>query len=460
MKPDRRSTALVDAFLLGRIDRRQLLRRAVALGLTAPVAAALAARTAGPALAQDPGFGNTANGPQAERLVLWTRATPDHPTSTEFQRITNIANAYTEQTGTPIEIATVPNDDFKNKIGIAAPGGEGPDVYGPIAHDWIGEFAVQGIAAEIPADLIQGPEDLAPFSIQAATFEGKLSALPVFVESIGLIYNKDLVPTPPATWEELVAKATELTSGDVYGFGFPLLEQYHEGAFVYGFGGYVFKPEGGTFVVEDVGLNNEGGVTAAKFLRDMFHQQKPPLPPVAIDRTNMHTQQEGMMEAGQLAMTFNGPWREDPLRAAGINYGVAVLPTLPGGNPMRPFLGVQCWAASSYSKNPEAALDFVSFATGTNSALELYRGSFKAPVRQSVLATQEVAQNPNIPTWAAQAANGTPMPNVPAMTQVWKPWGDAMDAIIPNNAPDDEVKSLLDSAAGQIADAIEEFEEG
>ncbi|MES4785057.1 MAG: maltose ABC transporter substrate-binding protein, partial [Nitrospiraceae bacterium] len=85
-------------------------------------------------------------------------------------------------------------------------------------------------------------------------------------ESVALIHNKDLVPTPPTTWDELVSIATELTTGDVYGFAFPLLEQYHEGAFFMGFGSYIFRYENGTFDTEDIGLNNEGGVTAAKFL--------------------------------------------------------------------------------------------------------------------------------------------------------------------------------------------------
>lgn len=459
MTSDPQSSELIDAYIRGHIDRRRFLRRAAALGLTASALAGLSARGVGSALAQDGGFANTANGPKADKLTLWTRATPDHPTSTEFQRITNIANAYTEQTGTPIEIATVPDADFKNRLAIAGPGGEGPDVYGPVAHDWIGEFAIQGIAAEIPDSVIQGKDDFTPVSLEGATVEGKLSALPVLVESVALIYNKAMVPNPPATWEELVAIATPLTQNGVYGFGFPILEQYHSAGFFYGFGGYVFKYENGAFDVQDVGLNNEGSVTAAKFLRDAYHQQQPPMPPVAIDRTNMHVQQEGMMEAGQLAMTINGPWRGEALKAAGIDYGVAMLPTLPGGVEMKPFLGIQCWAASSYSKNLDAALDFVSFATGTNSALELYRGRLTAPVRQSVLASPEVQADPYIPTWAAQAAAGTPMPNIPAMTQVWQPWGDAMDAIIPNNVSDDEVKSLLDNAAAQIADAIKEFEE-
>jgi maltose-binding protein MalE len=265
-----------------------------------------------------------------------------------------------------------------------------------------------------------------------------------------------MVPTPPATWDELVAKATELTAGDVYGFGFPLLEQYHEGGFFNGMGGYVFRFEEGQFDIGDIGLNNDGGVGAAKLLRDMYHQQKPPMPAAAIDRANMHKAQEGMMEAKQLAMTINGPWREAPLTKAGVNYGVAKLPTLPNGEPMRPFLGVQVWAANSYSKNKDAALDFVGFATGTNSVLELYKGFIKAPARQSAATNPAITANPNVQTWLVQAADGVPMPNIPEMSSVWKPWGDAMDGIIPKNAPDDQTKTLLDNAVDQIKTAIEE----
>jgi maltose-binding protein MalE len=197
-------------------------------------------------------------------------------------------------------------------------------------------------------------------------------------------------------------------------------------------------------------------VEAAKFLRDMYHKKQPPLSEIAIDRANMHGVQEGMMEAGQVAMTINGPWREAPLKKAGIDYGVAKLPSLPNGEPMRPFLGVQVFGANAFSQNKEAALDFISFATCTTSAVELYKGFNKVPVRTSAIESAEVKANPNIAIWNEQAAEGIPMPNIPAMSNVWKPWGDAMDAIIPANAPDDQIKSLLDGAVAQIKTAIEQ----
>jgi maltose-binding protein MalE len=42
------------------------------------------------------------------------------------------------------------------------------------------------------------------------------------------------------------------------------------------------------------------------------------------------------------------------------------------------------------------------------------------------------------------------------MSNVWKPWGDAMDAIIPTNASDAEIQTLLDNAVTQIQTAIEQ----
>ncbi|MFN8503490.1 extracellular solute-binding protein [Kouleothrix sp.] len=408
--------------------------------------------TAAPAAAG--GAANCAvSGPKIDKLVFWTRSKDGDP---DYASIKAVAEAYTKASGSPVELVTVPDADFKSKMSIAAPAGEGPDVYGPIAHDWIGEFAIQKIALEVPDSAIKEKDDIIPAALDAARVDGKLYALPLFVESVALIYNKAMVPTPPKTWDEFVKIAQDQTKGDVYGFGFPILEQYHAGAFFMGFGGYIFKYENGKFDTNDIGLNNDASVKAVEFLRDMYHKKQPALPEVAIDRANMHGAQEGMMEAGKLAMTINGPWREAPLKKAGIDYGVAKLPSLPDGKPMRPFLGVQVYGASAFSKNKDAALDFISFATCTTSAIEQYKGFIKVPVRTSAVQSPEVQANPNIPVWKAQADDGVPMPNIPAMSNVWKPWGDAMDAIIPPNTPDDQVKGLLDNAVTQIKTAIEQ----
>lgn len=462
MEPVGQEAALLDDFLSGRIGRRELFRRGAMLGIGAAALGAMARTGVRAASAQATGFGNEPAGPQVEKLTFWTRASPDDPSAEGapnlYSQLQAVADDYKAAVGTTVELVTVPNDDFRSRMSLAAPGGEGPDAFGPVAHDWIGEFAIQEIALPIPDSAVLGAEDFLPVTFDLTRVDGTLYALPLFAESVGLIYNTDLVPTPPATWEELVATATSLTSGDVYGFGFPLLEQYHEGGFFHGFGGYIFPYADGAFNTEDIGLNNAGAVEAAKFLRDMYHQQQPPMPEVAIDRSNMHAAQEGMMEEGLIAMTINGPWREGGLVRAGINYSVAKLPTLPNGEPMKPFAGVQAMLVNAYGKQQEAALDFIAFATGTASSVKLFSADRKVLARMSAQEDPAVSSTPNITAWAEQLVDSVAMPNIPAMSRVWTPWGAAMDAIIPPNASDEDVQELLDNAVEQIREAIAEFQ--
>ena len=442
--------------------RRRLLKQAGLAGAGALAASSAIGRGA---FAQDatpasgstvaaPG-GNTPRGPQVEQLVFWTRASPDDPGSPNlYAQLKARADAYTAAVGTKIDIQTVPNDDFRPRMSQAAPGGQGPDAFGPVAHDWIGEFAIQEIALPIQPGAIDTSEDFQAVATQLTLVNGQQYAVPLQLESVALIYNADMVPAPPTTWDELVQMANGLNNGDTYGFGFPLLECYYEGAFFQGFGSYVFAYQDGTFNTQDIGLNNAGAVEASKFLRDMYWTDMPDMPDVAIDRANMAPVQEGMMEAGQLGMTISGPWRETPLAAAGINYGIAVLPSLPNGQPMKPFVGCQAMLVNAYSKQQEAALDFVNYLAGTDSAVAIFQADRKVPARNSALQDPNVAANPWVTTWAQQASVGLPMPNIAQMADVWTPWAGIMDAIIVPNTPDDQIQGFLDQLVQQIQEVV------
>lgn len=363
-------------------------------------------------------------------------------------------SAYTAAVGTPVELVTVPDADFKQKMSQAAPGGDGPDVFGPVAHDWLGEFAVQKIAQSWTPETIAGSSELSAPSIAAVSVDGQLYGVPLFSEALALMRNTDLVPDAPTTWDDLVTKATELTSGDQYGFVFPILEQYYQGPFFFGFGSYVFKYADGTFDTADVGLNNEGGVNAAKFLRDMYHTQRPALPDAVLDQASAGGYIDGLFESGQVAMVIVGPWREPPVTAAGIPYAISTLPTLPNGTAMIPFVGFQAMCVNAYSENVAAAQDLVNYIGSAEGVGMMVEGFNKAPVRSSV--TQAAIElNPNFEQWVAQAEAGVPMPNIPAMSKVWEPWGSAMTGIIVNNVPDEEVQALLDDAVATIEAEIQ-----
>lgn len=186
----------------------------------------------------------------------------------------------------------------------------------------------------------------------------------------------------------------------------------------------------------------------------MYHNQTPPMPESVLDAANAGSFIDGQFEAGLVGMTIAGPWREPAVTAAGIPYGIATLPTLPNGQPMTPFSGYQAMCANAYSQNLAAGQDLINFMGSAEGVSLMFAGFNKAPVRSSVMPAA-IEFNPNFETWAAQAEIGVPMPNIPAMSEVWTPWGDAMTGIVNNNVSDDEVQALMDQAVEQINAAIQ-----
>lgn len=458
MSHDKELRAIFDQVAAGTMSRRDALRKATVLG------AAAAAGTVGRVAAQDgsPSASPAANvassyepqGPQVESLVLWTRSSPDSSVN-EWNALMAATQRYSELVGTPVEMITVPDADFRTRLSLAAPEGDGPDIFGPVAHDWIGEVALQGIAMPWAQEDIQGFEDIPDNVIDAVTYEGQVYGYPVFSESLVLFRNTDIIPEAPETWDELVTMATEATTDEQWGFAFEILAQYYQGAFFHGFGSYIFKDNEGTLDYTDIGLNNEGGVEAAKFLRDMFNNDNPPMPEDLLDQTNAGAFLDGLEEAGMLGMRISGPWREPALRDAGIPFEISPLPTLPNGNPLQPFSGIQVFEVNAYGEQLDASIDLVTFLGSNEGVSLMIEGFNKPPVRDSL---REVAieVNPNLAAVMDQVEVAVPMPNIPQMAQVWQPWGDAMIGIITNNVSDEDVQALLDTAVEQIQANIEQ----
>lgn len=69
-------------------------------------------------------------------------------------------------------------------------------------------------------------DKLYPFTWDAVRYNGKLIAYPIAVEALSLIYNKDLLPNPPKTWEEIPALDKELKAKGKSALMFNLQEPY------------------------------------------------------------------------------------------------------------------------------------------------------------------------------------------------------------------------------------------
>ncbi len=85
------------------------------------------------------------------------------------------------------------------------------------------------------------------------------------VEALSLIYNKDLVPNPPKTWEEIPALDKALKAKGKSALMFNLQEPYFTWPLIAADGGYAFKFENGKYDVKNVGVDSAGAKAGLTF---------------------------------------------------------------------------------------------------------------------------------------------------------------------------------------------------
>lgn len=347
-----------------------------------------------------------------------------------------------EQTGVRLVVVQKAIGDIRADFITAAPTGSGPDIILG-AHDWIGELNASGLLA--PVELGPNASNFAPNSVQAFTFtDGKIYGMPQATENIALIYNTDLVPTPPTTFDEVKTMSAEIkAAGAKYGFLRQVGDPYHYYPIQTAFGGYIFGQNAdGSYNADDLGLNSEGSVAALTWLDSMYADG-------LLDR-NANITGDLMLSAfqnGDAAMIISGPWALEGIRAAGVPYAVTNIPS--GTQPGAPFMGVQGFMVNAFSQNQLLAQTFLQTFVATDETMQAF---FDQDPRIS--AWTSVAgkiEDPDLKAFAEAGTVAQPMPNIPAMNSVWGGQGDAITLVETGRLTPQEG---ADQAQSQVSTAI------
>lgn len=382
--------------------------------LSTALLAALAAGATVPALALEP-----------DTLTVWVG------TNRDIDRLRTIGERFTEELGIPVEVVEV--DPLPDKFQQAAATGDGPDL-AMHAHDRLGEWSSGGLIS--PINPSQGFTDgIIDTAMEAVTFDGRVWGYPVAVEAVGLIYNRALVESPPETFEELVG-------AEIEGAETPILWDYNNTYFTFPLmaanGGYAFEKVDGSYDGSTTGVNNEGAVAGAALLEELIESGTMPK---GVDYGIM----DGAMSKGEVGMVINGPWAWGNLEAAGLDIGVAPLPTV-GGEPAVPFVGVQAFAVNAASPNKDLAAEFIENYVLSDEGLATWNAgnALGTLADESAAAEQD---DPKVATTLEIAKGGVPMPSNPEMGAFWSAMEPAL-ANITSGAQDPQ--KALDDAAARI----------
>jgi multiple sugar transport system substrate-binding protein len=251
---------------------------------------------------------------------------------------------------------------------------------------WVPEFARAGwiadLSADFPADLVRS--DFLPGPAQAVILDGKVHAVPWYLDVGVLYYRTDLVPRAPATYEELREMAASARALHPELHGFVWQGRQYEGLVcnvyeaIWGHGGQSL--EGGRLA-----LDSEPARQALQYLRGLITSGISP--PMVTSAAEEEARQA--FQSGRAVFMRNWPYafgeaqREgSPIRG---KVAIAPLPTV-SGEPGYGTLGGWQLAVNAHAPRERraAALALIAHLTSEKANLTLALEYGRNPPRRAV----------------------------------------------------------------------------
>jgi multiple sugar transport system substrate-binding protein len=309
---------------------------------------------------------------------------------------------------------------------------------------WTAEFAAKGWLQPLKDKQLIDTSAMLPSTVKTATYNKVMYAAPVTTDGGILYYRKDLVPTPPKTWDEMMAMCSIAKAKKI-------------GCYA----GQFFKYEGLTVNTAE-GINSAGGTIlgtdgkatvtnadAKKGIQNLTTAYaNGNIPKEAIT----FKEEEGRLafENGKLMFLRNWPYVYNLAKTDGSSkvkdtFGMAPLPGATG--PGASSLGGHNAAISVYSKNKATAADFLKFLTSEAQQKAFVTQGSLAPVLTALYDDAALAaKSPYLPVLKTSLENAVPRPVTPFYPAVSKAVQDNAYAAIKGEVPVDTAMANMQKA--------------
>lgn len=370
------------------------------------------------------------------KIVLWMQMDPAERTRFEA----NLADYRAKHPDVVIESVPYDTENLRQQFQTAAAAGAGPEIiFGP--SDQVGPLSLLQLLKPLETTMPAGFFDrFIPQSLD--TLDGHLWAAP---DQIGnhlmLLYNKALVPTPPADHAAFMATAKSLTRDGRYGFAMNMSEPYWLAPFLAGFGGWVMDashaPSLDTPAMRDA-LGYLASLKAAGIM----------------PRESDYQVAETLFKEGKAGMIVNGPWSWAGYREAGIDLGVAPLWVLPNGRAAQPMTASKGYSINTNVTADElpAVIELIEFLTSPAAELRDATRLGLLPSHRDAWADAAIQGDPVLHVSQASIESGRRMPVVPEMRVLWDTMRPGMQQVMNGSrTPDAAAREMQAAAVQQIA---------
>ena len=350
--------------------------------------------------------------------------------------IKKAGEAYTKlHPNVTVEFVNVELGDASGQIALDGPAGVGPDLFAA-PHDKLGELVTGGhVLPTVDADGVK--KSVLGACSQALTYNGTMYGYPVSAETYALFYNKALISESdvPKSWDQLSIWVKDFNAKNKgkYGFVMDVGNGYYTIIFTTEKGNRLFGSSGNDTSTSY--LNSTAAVEGMKF----FQSLRKVLDVSADDLTTATC--DAAFQSGNAAMHITGLWNVRPFEDAGIDFGVAPLPSLPGeSTPSASFSGTRSMQVSAYSEHPAEAADFAKFL------LTPEMQQLRFDLTGAMPSIDTPVSSKYISGFLKQLDYAFPMPSIPEMGAFWDTMGNTSKNIW-NGA---DVKAELDACDAAI----------
>ena len=299
---------------------------------------------------------------------------------------------------------------------------------------WTAEFAAKGWLQPLKDSFTLDTSKLLPATVKTSTYNNTLYAAPVTSDGGMLYYRKDLVSTPPKTWDEMISMCSiaKKNNMDCYAGQFAKYEGLTVNA------AEAINTAGGKIVGDDGKTPEVNSPEATKGLSRLADAYKSGnIPRQAI--TYQEEQGRQSFEAGKLLFLRQWPYVYSLATTDGsskVKGKFAVAP-LPGDSgPGASSLGGHNAAISAFSAHKASAFDFLKFLETEESQRWFVTQGSNAPALQSLYDDPAlVKKSPYLPVLKTSILNAVPRPVSPFYPAVTKAVQDNAYAAIKGDKP-------------------------
>ncbi|MBA3295474.1 MAG: sugar ABC transporter substrate-binding protein [Acidobacteria bacterium] len=423
-------------------SRRDFLKKAVALGLAAPAAGALASSAGA-----------------RPNIFVSERARPFEGVTLQFAKapfgtdekevIAKLLKPFTAKTGIKIQHTIVP---WNTEGAAYATNYAGPNPF-DVSYQTSTDLTSLGTKGVLEVlnnkQWLYSPQYAAtaakfiPNTIKKSTYQGKLYGLPCIIGGTVMFYNKDLlakagITKVPTNSTELAAAARKVADApDVWGFSVPMTDKdftwYFHYVNIHNRGGDIISKDGkrATFLTAPV-------IEATQASVDLILKDKVQPPVGQYDREAG----VALFKGGRIAFLQDEPLRLAVFRKEGLPFKWDfVNPVGAPGGKRTIFSTTGHWVMAAKGKNQDAAWEFVKFLSSPAFANEFGAHYGWAPVRKDVNTSKGDAQVQRINKYVLSGWDG--LPTGPKMAQLASIYGQAIEAAATGNK---SVKAALTKA--------------